>query len=153
MIVLAFDLGRHAGVAYGDAGGLVRLEQIDLPQDLGPMMSGFEGAVRGLIRKTEPDFMFWERPFVTTNKHDAQGEIRTQRLYGQAAACAKIAHEYGIRNDSERPMTIRKAVIGRGNAKEEEIFAFCRRCGVDAVTAHRADAYVAWLYAAKKLRR
>lgn len=152
MRILALDLGRHAGVAYGEVGGAVTLEQIDLAQNVGPMMSEFEGSMRGYIRRLEPQLIFWERPFIAIvpGKMDAQGEIRTQRLYGQSAAMAKLAHEYDVAWGYERPHSVRKAVIGKGNATEEEIAAFCRKRGVAAHTPHQADAYVAWLYASRK---
>lgn len=152
MVILAFDLGRSVGIAYGDVGGRVTLDQADLSESIGPMMSAFEGVVRGHIRRIKPDLVFWERPFIAIRpgRMDAQGEIRTQRLYGQAAALAKLAHEHEISSASERPMTIRKAIVGRGNATEEDIAAFCRKRDIEAPTPHQADAFVAWLYASRK---
>lgn len=149
---LGIDLGRHAGIAYGPKGGPCVLEESVLSQDVGKMMSEFEGAMRGYIRRLSPEFIVWERPFVIPNRHDAQGELRTQRLYGQSACMMKLAHEYDIRWDYQIPTSLRKSVMRRGAAKEDEIMKFCRTRGVNPSTDHQADAFIAWLYATEKCK-
>lgn len=144
-MIIAIDLGRSAGFAIG-ADDPPHLEQIDMPEDLGRMMSAFEGAVRGKIREYRPRLLCWERPFITVNRMDAQGEIRTQRLYGQAAAAAKLAREYEIESLCERPASIRKKVVGAGNASEDDIMKFCVRAKAKPFSAHTADAYVVWRF-------
>lgn len=149
-MILAVDLGRHAGICVG--ADRPELEQVDLPQDLGVMMSRFEGAVRGLIRANSPSLLSWERPFLNFTRMDAQGELRTQRLYGQAATMAKLASEYGIAGVCERPVTVRKKIVGSGKADADAIMQFCQAQGVMPQSDHCADAYVMWLYGRTHLR-
>lgn len=152
MLIIAVDLGRNVAAVYGADESALLIDSKELPQDLGAMMSDAEGWLRGLVRRVKPDMLFWERPFVTPNRHDAQGEIRTQRLYGQAALCARIAHDYSLRSDCAHPQTMRKAIVGAGNAKEDVIMRFCRSREFPASSPHEADAFVAWLYARRRCK-
>lgn len=111
-------------------------------------MTEFEAAVRGIIRREQPAVLAWERPFVQFNRApDAQGEVRTQRLYAQAAVCAKLADEHELLSCFDYPQTVRKKVVGSGRATPEAIMTFCRKSGVEPSSDHAADAYVVWRYA------
>lgn len=148
-MIIGVDLGRCVGICVGI--DKPELEQVDLPQDLGAMMLRFEGAVRRVIRANSPSLICWERPFLNFTRMDAQGEMRTQRLYGQAATLAKLASEYEIACLSERPATVRKKVVGNGKADAETIMRFCQAQGVMPQSDHCADAYVMWLYGRTRL--
>lgn len=143
-MIIAVDLGRHMGICVGDEAP--ELEEVSLPQDLGPMMLRFEGIVRGLIRANSPTLLCWERPFLDFTRADAQGMLRTERLYGQAATMAKLATEYGIASLSEQPRTVRKKIVGSGNADAEAIMRFCQGEGVMPQGDHCADAFLIWRY-------
>lgn len=143
-MIIGVDLGRCAGICVGT--DKPELEQVDLPQDLGAMMLRFEGAIRSVIRANSPTLLSWERPFLNFTRMDAEGELRTQRLYGQAATMAKLSSEYGIACVYERPAVVRKKVIGSGKADADTIMRFCQAQGVMPQSDHCADAYVMWLF-------
>lgn len=148
-MILACDLGRAAGFAVG-AAHPPQLFEHHFSQDIGAMMLDFESVVRGLLRRHEPTMLAWERPFITAQRMDAQGEIRTQRLYGQSAVLAKLTHEYGLKSATERPATLRKEILGKGNATPAQIMAFCHRNGVEPMNEHCADAYIVWRMARQR---
>lgn len=150
-MVIALDLGRVAAAAVGNRGGRPALMSREFPADLGACAADFEGFIRGLITKHEPAVLAWERPFTAfrTDRYgkplyDAQGEIRTQRLYGQAFNLEKHAHVGGIKTWFERPVRVRKQVVGRGNAKPEDIMRFAHSKGLKPANDHEADAFVIW---------
>ena len=144
MTILAVDIGRFVGISVGRAGVRPTLLSRELPVSNGKIAVGFNGFIRSLILEHNPRKLAWERPFVDTRRFDAQGEIRTQRLYGQAFALEGFAEEYRLAFWCERPQTIRKRIIGAGNAKEDAIMAFVHRAGMKPSNHHEADAYVVW---------
>ena len=143
-MILALDLGRFVGVAVGRVGERPILSSREFPLDIGALGNAFSGFVWGLIREHKPTRLAWERPFLNFARMDAQGELRTQRLYGEAFALETIANQCGITTFSERPQTVRKRVIGAGNAKEDQILAFAHKAGLSPSNNHEADAYVVW---------
>lgn len=112
----------------------------------GAIASGFEGLMRAMIAEHRPTLLAWERPFLDM-KRVAQGELRTQRLYGEAWTLIKLSHEYKLTTWFGRPASIRKRVIGKGNASEDEIMAFCHRNGLKPANPHEADSYLIWVAA------
>ncbi len=143
-MIIGVDLGRCAGICVGI--DTPELEQVDLPQDLGAMMTRFEGAMRRVIRANSPTLLSWERPFLNFTRMDAQGMLRTERLYGQAATMAKLASEYGVASINDQPKTVRKKIVGSGAADADTIMRFCQAQGVMPQSDHCADAYVMWLF-------
>ena len=150
-MIIAFDLGRHVGICHGGRDEQPQLNHVELPLELGAIMTQFEGKARGFIRRLKPDFVFWERPFVAYGRFDAQGDLRTQRLYGQSACLAKIVYEESIPWGYEKPNSIRKKILGNGNADEKDIMRFAYKNGMSPVNDHEADAFLCWKFAAGKL--
>lgn len=150
-IVIGFDLGRTAAACIGAPGRKPELITREFPIEYGAMASEFEGFVRGIIRKNNAISVFaWERPFIALRVKsgkavlDAQGEIRTQRLYGQFHTLRKLAWESGLQEYFERPSVVRRDVIGKGNATSDDIMKFTHKAGLRPANDHEADAYVIW---------
>lgn len=150
-VIAGVDLGQTCGIAVGLANEKPRLLSKELPKGMGAGASDFEVFVRSVIVEYDVEVLAWERPFIALARGraggsvlDAQGEVRTQRLYGQAFICTKLAHDYGLRTYREFPHKVRKSLVGNGRASEEQIMQFAHSCGMKPSCDHEADAFIIW---------
>lgn len=151
-MIIAFDLGRELGLAYGGFGAPPTLETHKLPAEIGPLLDRFESIVLGLTRKQTPSFIVWEQPFVMF-RAPGKAELTTvARQYGQAGALARIAFGAGVSTSTYRPQSLRKRFCGTAKASEAQIIEAARLRDADPKTNHEADAFLVWQAAAEDLR-
>ena len=143
--ILALDLGRMTGVCVGSCPKDVELKLWDLPISLGPMMDQFEGRLRGMILRHQPLILAIERPFVMFDRPTANSRKLTATVFGQFAVCMKIVHQNNLFPVTYEVRTVRKRMVGRGNADEDMVHRAAIRHGFNPATSHEADAALVWL--------
>lgn len=143
-MIIALDLGGNVGVACGPAGGSPTLSTWKIDGAVGPMMSRFEGNLRGLLRDWKIDVLAYEKPIIPFGRPSANTFVTAQRVFGQAGIILKLAHEFGVIPAPHEVRSVRKKFCGSAKAKPDDILRACYAIGVEPSDDHAADACLIW---------
>ena len=143
-MILAFDLGRELGVAYGGEGSAPTLETHALSKEIGALLYEFEGIVLALTRSHDVRMIAWEKPAVFLRNPGKSETTNISRQFGEAGALARIAHGAGYATATYAPRSLRKRICGSAKASEMEIMQAAHIRGAHPKTNHEADAFLVW---------
>lgn len=152
MICLSLDLASRTGFAVDDGHGGVIFGVYDVKttkesQDMG--FFGYMVWLRTVIGARRPDLVMHESPIPVMPKgREGFTNFNTTKLacglYGITKA---VSIDMGVMVEEAHSSTIRKAVVGRGNAKKPEVIRHLRSMGHRVSDDNAADALAGWLYA------
>jgi Holliday junction resolvasome RuvABC endonuclease subunit len=151
--ILALDLARNTGWAYGTAG-----PGMDRPRswgvwDLGSAARGGHGAVLASLsdwigdafRLYRPSLVVMEAPLPP----QAQTHANTARLMlGYCAVVELLCYRWSIPLREQGAPEVRKRTIGRARLDKAEIVQWCRSQGLEISDHNAADAVVLWYFSA-----
>ena len=164
--VLALDVATVTGWAVGPIGAAAPATALEAsagitdPQPLsgthrigikgtkdGAFFSAYEHWLRDLVAVHAPDYIVYEAPYISTDKH-----IKTaRRLLGMAAITEMTAHQLGVKVFEANNATVRKHFCGKGNAPRGELKRMvqeeCTRRGWVFTDDNEADALSLFDYA------
>ena len=161
MIVMAFDIATHTGVALGRAGETPRAISVDFGKRNQAVV--FSKVIRltcNLLTKYKPDILVYESP--------VGGPKTSHFLVGIAACFAGEASRLGYKPEKLDISSVRKHFLGRnltrrdfphlapGRARTEikrAVIARCHQLGWRVEDDDQADACALWDYAAATIAR
>ncbi|MEI7510623.1 MAG: hypothetical protein WCJ84_00515 [Candidatus Peregrinibacteria bacterium] len=131
MKVLGLDLGRHWGWAFDDA------KVPDWGEYTFSSLLEFSGEIKALFDLLKPE--------IVVNCRAMGRNSQVIRFHGAMGGIVElICQERGIAFFDRPDSTMRKVVVGKGNAKKHEVMEF-----FDIASEHSADAMVAAIYGQK----
>jgi Holliday junction resolvasome RuvABC endonuclease subunit len=140
-MLIAFDPGRHLGVAKAPLGESHRLvfETVKLKDttEIGPFLRSADQHLQALLR--EATAVCIEKPN-TQNQHHT-GIFKNVALYGHVAYWCDMM---GVPFNPVNAMHVKTALTGLGTAKKEQMIAGADALGFRGLDEHQADALGAW---------
>lgn len=105
----------------------------------GPTFGQFEGWLRAVIKRLQPELVAFEAPILPRNRvFQKQRAIRLS--YGFASSVERICSEINMRCIECHPATVKVRLAGHGTARKHHMVAAAARLGLDVRTDHEADA-------------
>jgi len=147
-MILALDISLNTGVAIGAGGNLTFGSYCfrRYSKDCALLARGFGSWLNKLIEDNEFTSVAIERPFFSPKTAKA-GYL----LNGMSWEAHKVAHYHGLPRSDYSPMTVKKFITGKGNAKKPEMMAVIKSMGYDIQDDNQADAVGILLMHEKRL--
>lgn len=148
--ILALDLATRLGWAMcpiGNAPSQITFGEHVLPStgnDIGKFICAFEDWLGATIDTECLSLVVFEAPILP--QRTQLSTIR--KLYGLATEAERVCRRRAVRVEEARMQTVRKAIIGKGNAQKEDTMRVCRLVyGLPVRTDNEADACAVLAYA------
>lgn len=155
MIILAFDLGRETGVAYGNVRDIPKFQTEFLGKVGSTQAARFSQTLRmcnRLIGEIKPDAIVIEKPIAAGV---VGKEARVQQAFGYRGCIFAMAQMKGIKPYEYSVQDIRGHMLGERNLKSEiakpRAFEACKRLGWNPATYDESDAGAVWHFARMKI--
>ncbi|WP_160119660.1 Holliday junction resolvase [Rhodovarius lipocyclicus] len=144
-MLLALDLSTHTGWAAAEPSDVPRAGVWHLRGDgIGAYGTALQDCLDDLHKLCRFTRVVMEAPLPP----GAQTHAATARIQlGLAAAVEMWAYQLSIPCQEASASTVRKAVIGNGRAKKDDVMAWVRRKGWSAIDDNAGDALALWEYA------
>ncbi|MBM2293805.1 hypothetical protein JQX09_17900 [Sulfitobacter pseudonitzschiae] len=155
MKLLAFDMGRATGVAFGDVRGtpICHTEYLGEPDD--PQDVRFCQALRmtaRLIDKLRPDAVVIEKAIAAGV---VGKEARVQQAFGYRGCIFGVAKMKGVKTAEYSVGEVREYLIGerslRSDAAKPRVFEACKTLGWGVANFEESDAAAVWHLARARL--
>lgn len=150
--ILALDLARNAGWAYGLAGTERQRARSFGVWDLGSAARGGNGAVFATLADWLGDAFKMYRPSLVIMEAPlppgGQTHANTARLLlGYCNVVELLCYRWSIPIREQGAATVRKRILGTARVEKPDIVRWCRAQGYDVADHNAADAIVLWHFA------
>lgn len=155
MKLLALDLGRTTGVAFGNIRGAPTCHTETLGEPGSSQSARFCQALRmtaRLIDDLRPDAVIIEKPIAAG---PVGKEVRVQQAFGYRSNVFGVAHMKSVQTGEYTVGDIRQYLIGQSHMKSElakpRVFEACQAFGWNVEGYDQSDAAACWHFGRAKL--
>lgn len=143
--VLALDLGTSTGWCAGTAGKPTTDSVVlfKAGYDNGAIAASLCDWLADMITMHDPTVIYFESPL---NRGDHSGVQAGRILLGLSMVVELVAWRREVPCREANVSTVRKAVVGRGNARKPDVMTWCLANGMTPPNFDASDACVLWEY-------